>query len=66
VRSGVKLSPTGKETVLYSFKGRTDGQNPYARVIQDAKGSLYGTTLYGGDFSCDFYLGCGVVFKLTP
>jgi uncharacterized repeat protein (TIGR03803 family) len=29
----------------------------------DSKGSLYGATKYGGDFTCN-QLGCGVVFKL--
>lgn len=60
-----KLSKTGKETVLHAFKGGTDGANPYAGVIQDAKGSLYGTTYYGGDVSCDSGAGCGTVFKVS-
>jgi uncharacterized repeat protein (TIGR03803 family) len=58
-----KLTPEGKETVLYSFcdlSGCTDGANPYAGVIFDQKGNLYGTTLYGGPH------GYGVVFKITP
>jgi len=58
-----KLSKTGKETVLYSFKGGADGENPSAGVIQDAKGNLYGTTLYDGGRGCQGF-GCGVVFKL--
>jgi uncharacterized repeat protein (TIGR03803 family) len=52
-----KMSVTGKETVLYSFTGGTDGAWPYARVIFDANGNLYGTTAQGGS-------GNGVVFKL--
>jgi len=42
---------TFKEQVLYSFcteLGCTDGQNPYAGVI-DVKGTLYGTTVNGGE-----------------
>jgi len=58
-----KLSKTGKETVLYAFKGAADGANPYAGVSQDAEGNLYGTTLIGGDPACAG--GCGVVFKLS-
>jgi uncharacterized repeat protein (TIGR03803 family) len=57
-----KLTPTGKETVLYSFcslSGCTDGQNP-SPVIFDQKGNLYGTTYLGG------MNGSGVVFKVTP
>jgi uncharacterized repeat protein (TIGR03803 family) len=48
---------TGGESVLYSFAGGTDGQNPYAGVVAHA-GSLYGTTLYGGAS------GNGTVYKL--
>ena len=68
-RCGVifKVSPTGKETVLYRFKG-TDGDGPYlGSLVRDAAGSLYGTTNFGGNLSCGGNgIGCGVVFKLTP
>jgi|HubBroStandDraft_4_1064222.scaffolds.fasta_scaffold20643_3 uncharacterized repeat protein (TIGR03803 family) len=60
-----KVSRTGKETVLYSFTGGADGGEPFAGVIQDTKGNLYGTTGYGGDFLCGGGQGCGVVFKLS-
>ncbi len=60
-----KLSKTGKETVLYAFKGGPDGANPYAGVIRDAYGNLFGTTWIGGDVSCDSGAGCGTVFKLS-
>jgi uncharacterized repeat protein (TIGR03803 family) len=60
-----KLNKTGKETILYRFKGK-DGANPQAGLIRDTKGNLYGTTLHGGDLSCGQGYGCGVVFKLTP
>ena len=47
-----KLSPGGKETVLYSFKGTPDGQNPYAGgLVRDSSGNLYGTTEVGGTAS---------------
>jgi uncharacterized repeat protein (TIGR03803 family) len=52
------------ETVLYTFAGGTDGQNPFYGLIADASGSLYGTTYYGGNSPCSG--GCGVVFQLTP
>jgi uncharacterized repeat protein (TIGR03803 family) len=53
-----KLDMAGQETVLYSFTGEADGGQPYAGVIQDATGNLYGTTYQGG-------LGNhGVVYKL--
>ncbi len=47
------------ENVLHSFNG-TDGYNPYAGLIFDAAGNLYGTTYWGGTY--DF----GTVFELTP
>lgn len=61
-----KLDTSGKETVLYSFTGGTDGGEPAASVIRDAEGNLYGTTSIGGDVSGPLCsgVGCGVVFKL--
>ena len=55
-----KLDPFGHQTVLYSFMGGTDGQWPYAGVIMDASGNLYGTTHSGGTY------GNGTVFRLDP
>jgi uncharacterized repeat protein (TIGR03803 family) len=55
-----KLSPNGKFTVLHNFTGGTDGGYPYAGLVQDAAGNLYGTALYGGS------VGIGTVWKLTP
>jgi uncharacterized repeat protein (TIGR03803 family) len=50
------------EKILHYFRG-TDGSTPYAGVVIDTAGNLYGTTFYGGGLTgCD----CGVVFKLTP
>jgi uncharacterized repeat protein (TIGR03803 family) len=58
-----KLDPdTGQETVLYSFTGPPDGQNPQAGLVLDSAGNLYGTTLNGG--ACQYPQGCGVVFKV--
>ena len=59
-----KVAPDGTETVLYSFKGGSDGDVPEAGVITDKAGSLYGTTYYGGGTHCHG-LGCGTVFKLA-
>jgi uncharacterized repeat protein (TIGR03803 family) len=53
-----KMDATGKETVVYSFAGGTDGSNPTAGVVLDSAGNLYGTTNHGGVF------GFGVVFKV--
>jgi uncharacterized repeat protein (TIGR03803 family) len=49
-----------EETVLHNFTGGNDGGGPYAGVIFDQEGSLYGTTTGGGTH---IY---GTVFKLTP
>ena len=62
-----ELTPTSSgwaESVLYSFSGAADGGYPYAGLIFDSAGSLYGTTWGGGRVDCGN--GCGVVFKLAP
>jgi uncharacterized repeat protein (TIGR03803 family) len=53
-----KVGRYGKETVLYSFTGGTDGANPVAALVRDAAGNFYGTTTGGGSN------GNGVVFEL--
>jgi len=60
-----KVDKTGKETVLHAFTGN-DGDQPLD-MVRDSAGNLYGTTLEGGNQSCDivFTSSCGVVFKLT-
>ena len=35
-------------TVLYTFKGQPDGAIPYAGLLMDGAGNLYGTTYAGG------------------
>ena len=54
------LNPSGQETVLYSFTGGADGGNPFAGVILDSVGNLYGTTYDGGKYNG------GVVYELEP
>ncbi|HEV2382919.1 MAG TPA: choice-of-anchor tandem repeat GloVer-containing protein [Terriglobia bacterium] len=46
-----KIDPTGKETVLYSFIGGTDGANPGAGLVHDASGKE--TVLYRFNGSAD-------------
>jgi uncharacterized repeat protein (TIGR03803 family) len=56
-----KLSPNGTETVLHSFAANgSDGTHPYAGLVMDTMGNLYGTTYSGGAN------GYGTVFKVTP
>jgi uncharacterized repeat protein (TIGR03803 family) len=59
-----KLSPNGDETVLHSFDG-LDGNAPFASLLRDPAGNLYGTTVGGGSGLCTRF-GCGVVFKINP
>jgi uncharacterized repeat protein (TIGR03803 family) len=67
----LKRSGTGwVSTPLYTFIGGSDGVAPAGRVIFGPDGSLYGTTLQGGEGNCQYlggpYTGCGTVFKLRP
>jgi len=56
------LTPAGggwNFSVIYNFIGSTNG-GPYARLVMDATGNLYGTTAADGKHQL------GSVFKLTP
>jgi uncharacterized repeat protein (TIGR03803 family) len=44
--------------------GGADGGEPFAGVVLDSAGNLYGTTHFGGAVECSS--GCGVVYKLDP
>lgn len=48
------------ESIIYSFQGLDDGQNPVGGVILDAKGNLYGGTFDGGANAG------GTVYELSP
>lgn len=53
------------ERILHSFKPNPpDGYQPYAGLVFDKAGNLYGTTSEGGSGSCPH--GCGVVYELSP
>ena len=54
-----KITPSGAETVLYSFAG-SDGAYPYAALFQGSDGNFYGTTNSGGTSNI------GTVFRITP
>lgn len=57
-------SGTWKETILHRFTTIKGGAEPFAGVVFDSQGNLYGTTIEGGK-GCAANGGCGVVFKLT-
>ena len=63
-----KLDTSGKETILHSFTGGTEGAYPPDGLTMDKTGHLYGVTSQGGDLGCPNNPGggCGVVFKITP
>jgi uncharacterized repeat protein (TIGR03803 family) len=54
-----KLTAQGKETVLHTFTGGSDGEMPSGGVVMDSSGNLYGATALGGA-----YLD-GTVFKVS-
>ena len=61
-----KITPTGVETILYSFGATsTDAALPVAGLIQGTDGNLYGTTSSGGTNGV-VALNAGTVFKITP
>ena len=60
-----ELAADGRETVLHSFSGGSDGATPVARLKMSSAGSLYGTTIYGGG-SRNCQGGCGTVFEISP
>jgi uncharacterized repeat protein (TIGR03803 family) len=53
------VTVTGKEAILYSFTGKSDGAGPVAGLTLDKAGNLYGTTTAGGANSN------GTVFELA-
>ncbi len=56
-----EVTAAGKEKLLYSFQqNATDGHAPYAGLIRDGEGNLYGTTALGGAYHQ------GTVYKVTP
>jgi uncharacterized repeat protein (TIGR03803 family) len=57
-----KVTPAGKESVLYRFTGGADGSGPNWPVTLDAAGNLYGYNF--NTHSSDE--GDGIIYKLTP
>jgi uncharacterized repeat protein (TIGR03803 family) len=60
------VDTSGKETVIHKFFGGGGGAVPHVGLL-DVGGALYGTTIIGGDPSCDGGYGgggCGVLYKI--
>ena len=64
-----KITPSGAESIVYSFSGGVggskDGASPAAALIQGSDGNLYGTTFFGGNSSTGVGTGVGTVYQLT-
>ena len=61
-----QLAPSASgwtEKILHSFALESDGGVPYAGIVVDAKGNLYGAATDGGGGAS---AGGGTVFELTP
>jgi len=66
-----KMNKTGALVRVYSFKTPGSGGNePFAGLLRDATGNLFGVTLYGGvnTKACSDNVDriCGVVFEVDP
>jgi uncharacterized repeat protein (TIGR03803 family) len=64
-----EITAAGKLRTLYSFCSQTnctDGDQPFAGLVQGGNGNFYGTTELGGDVTDCVPYGCGTVFKITP
>ena len=62
-----KITQSGTLTTLYSFCSQgflcTDGNYPFAALVQATDGNFYGTTYEGG---ANTGVSAGTVFKITP
>jgi uncharacterized repeat protein (TIGR03803 family) len=58
-----RLDADGNETVARTFFGYKSGGAPSLGVL-DVGGTLYGTTNWGGDYTCNTK-GCGVLYQIS-
>jgi uncharacterized repeat protein (TIGR03803 family) len=56
-----EITTGGSFGTIYSFT--TEGDQPFATLVQDTNGDLYGTTSLGGTGTCQN--GCGTVFAVS-
>jgi uncharacterized repeat protein (TIGR03803 family) len=57
-----EVTQGGTHTIVYDFKGGSDGAFPGGELLADQSGNLYGITSSGGNSLCQ----CGTVFEVTP
>lgn len=55
-----RFTPGGMFTTLHTFLGGSDGSLPTNAPVEAFDGSVYGTTLFGGEY------GCGTIYKVSP
>jgi uncharacterized repeat protein (TIGR03803 family) len=55
-----KITPSGTESIFYSFTGGSDGGSPFGGLTLGRDGNFYGTTTIGGTNSK------GTIYKITP
>jgi uncharacterized repeat protein (TIGR03803 family) len=64
-----EVDTSGNEIILHNFCSEpdcTDGLFPWAGLLIDSAGNLYGTTSFGGTGKCpDSNGGCGTIFEIT-
>ena len=66
--AGAPRASAGSYSVAYAFTGNSDGAAPYAGVVKDNDGNLYGENSSGGNL-CGAVrpnAGCGAVYKISP
>jgi uncharacterized repeat protein (TIGR03803 family) len=59
------ISTTGVYSVIYRFKGGSQGAYSPDSGLIAVNGTLYGTTYLGGNTGCYYDNGCGTVFAVT-
>jgi len=55
-----RLSEFGEFELIHSFDGNIEGKFPFAGLLKHSNGSLYGTTIEGGNNDH------GILFRITP
>lgn len=58
-----QMTPAGRVTSLYKFRGDAHGSTPFGGVVIGPSGFLYGTTAYGGVVPGSY--GDGTVYRLA-